>query len=311
MDDCIAGADIAQHYSDIVVSGRSAQRFAHNARGFNALHDWLRQHHVTAVAMEASGGYERPLCRVLAGHDIAIMRINPARIRAFAHATGCLSKTDPLDAALIQHYAQTLRPAVQRWCEQEQQLRDWVARRDQMVEMRKTEKQRARHPATTTAVRQDIQHVIAWLDGRITALEDQIDQCIEAIPAMQHYHHIMTSIPGIGTTTATALLAYCPEIGTLSSSQIAALAGLAPHAKQSGTSVRSSSIKGGRPALRRTMYLAALSATRYHPTLKHFAKRLQKQGKKPKQILIAVARKLIVIANALVKNNTTWIPDYA
>lgn len=311
MTKTIAGIDISQSHSDVSIANTAIFHFKHTIKGFKSFMAFLQKHNISQVVMEATGGYERPVCQHLQSQGIEYTIVNPGYIRAFGRAGGAISKTDALDAVLIRRYGEIMKPKPSIANDKTtDSLREWCTRRQQFLSMRKAEKQRLSHPGISDAIKEDIQASIVSINERIAVVESHITALMER-EEMQKKQDLMCSIPGVAKTTANHLLAHLPELGTLENSRIASLAGLAPHAKESGNYKGKRRIKGGRRDVRKALYMAALSAKRYNPKLKEFAEKLKKTGKAPKVILIAVARKMLIMLNAMIKKNTAWNEFYA
>lgn len=255
------------------------------------------------VVFEATGGLEAPLRRALADAGVVAHRVNPARARAFARSTGKLAKTDRVDAVVLREMGLRLDLKV---CAAETEdiieIRQLRVRRRQLVQDRAREAVRAGQ-AEGGFAKASIARILAVLDAEITAIEAEIAACIKASPAARARVDLLRSAPGVGPVVATVLLTELPEIGQLSSGAAAALAGLAPIARDSGIRSGVRRIGGGRKPLRDALYIAALSAMRHCPQIRDFAARLRAKGKSPKQCVIAAARKLLTILNAMVKQN--------
>ena len=258
------------------------------------------------IVLEATGGLEAPVAAALAtaGHPVAV--VNPRQVRDFAKATGTLAKTDTLDAVVLAHFADALRPEVRALPSPElQDLRELLDRRAQLLQMRTAESNRL-GSTTQKAVRKDLAAHLAWLDKRITGVEHQLDQLIAANLHWKATDERLRSIPGIGPQTARALLGQLPELGRLDRRQLASLVGLAPLNCDSGHHQGLRRIVGGRAHVRKALYMAALAAVRHYPHFRAVYARLRSQGKVAKVALIAVARKLLCIANAVVRDQTHW-----
>ncbi|MDZ7905414.1 MAG: transposase [Cypionkella sp.] len=260
------------------------------------------------VVFEATGGLEAPLRRALAEAGVTAYRVNPARARAFARSTGRLAKTDRVDAAVLREMGLRLdlsicAPEPEDLCE----IRQLRVRRRQLVQDRTREVVRAGQ-AEGAYARASIARVLALLDAEITAVESEIAAKIKASPWARARVDLLRSAPGVGPVVATALLTELPEIGQIDGSAAAALAGLAPMARDSGLRSGPRRIGGGRKPLRDALYLAALSAMRHCPQIRDFAARLKANGKSGKQCVIACARKLLTILNAMVKQNRAFQP---
>jgi transposase len=255
------------------------------------------------VVFEATGGLEAPLRRALAQAGVAAMRVNPARARAFARSTGRLAKTDRVDAMVLREMGLRLDlPICAPEPEEISEIRQLRVRRRQLVQDRAREVVRAGR-AEGAYAQGSTQRVLAVLDAEIAAIEAEIAAKIAACPEARARVDLLRSAPGVGPVVATALLTELPEIGQIDGGAAAALAGLAPIARDSGLRSGTRRIGGGRKPLRDALYIAALSAMRHCPQIRNFAARLRANGKSPKQCIIACARKLLTILNAMVKQN--------
>jgi transposase len=260
------------------------------------------------VVLEATGGYEHAAAAALAAAGLAVAVVNPRQARDFAKATGRLAKTDAIDAATLALFAERVRP-------QPRPLPDAAARafeallsrRRQLLEMRAAEQNRL-GAAAAAAVRASLQAHIDWLSRQLGKVDEQLAAAVEASPVWRAKDDLLRGIPGVGPAVSRTLLAALPELGTLTRQQIAALAGLAPRNRDSGTRRGQRSIGGGRAEVRSLLYMAALSAARYNPALRAFADRLRRAGKAAKVRLVAVARKLLTIANAVLRDGRPFDP---
>jgi transposase len=254
------------------------------------------------VICEATGGYERAVVAALHQAGIAVSVLNPQRVRSFARAQGQRAKTDRIDAAVLTAYGQSLQPAVTPARSQtEQELTELVRRRQQLVDLLTAQRLQA-DGLTLPALRRQAQSLIRRLEQDLDRLEELLAALQQQTPALQAQVQRLETIEGVGAVTARNVLAELPELGRLNRRQVAALAGLAPHPRQSGQWTGKASIGGGRAALRRALYMAALSASRCNPLLRAFYQRLRLAGKPAKVALTAVMRKLIVLMNHCLKN---------
>ena len=260
------------------------------------------------VAFEASGGYEAPLREALGAAGVPAHRVNPRQARAFAGALGVLAKTDRVDASVLREMGARLDlPECPPEREEMRHLRALQVRRRQLVEDAKREKVRLAQTADR-AMRASLGRVLGVLGREVARIEAAISALIAATPAFAERSALVRTAPGVGPVTATALLAELPELGTLTPGQAAALVGVAPMARESGLKAGRRRICGGRKALRDTLYMAGLSAARADPGLRAFADRLKANGKAPKQAIIAVTRKLVIILNAMIRENRPYKP---
>jgi len=302
------GIDIAKNHLEIfdaavghvVVAANTPAAIAELIQGW-------RQQDVFAL-FEATGCYDRELRQALSAANIRFARVNPARARDFARAAGFLAKTDAVDARMLAAMAQCLRPVPDDSRPQErEQLALLNKRRDQLVAIRQQERTRRRE-ASDPVSRDSLADHLAWLDAAIEALQAQIAALIEAIPELSRDRRLLVSAPGVGPVTVATLLALLPELGNRSPKQLAALAGLAPFNNDSGARRGQRSIRGGRKRVRDALYIAAFTAARHAPRFITFYKRLIDAGKPPKLAIIAVARKLLTILNALVRDQQPFRP---
>jgi transposase len=241
----------------------------------------------------------------LLGNWLPVVVVNPAQVRAFAVALGQRAKTDAIDAAVIAHFAEATRPQVRTLPDAETQfLADLVARRRQIIEMIRAERQREKRAPKRVA--KSIARLLKALEKELASLDGDIDGAVRASPLWSAQADLLASVPGIGPAIARTLLAELPELGRLDRRQIAALAGLAPHTRQSGQWRGKSHISGGRTGVRSALFMGAMVAARFNPTLKTFRDRLVAAGKPKLVALIAVARKLLTILNAIIRTNQPW-----
>jgi transposase len=243
----------------------------------------------------------------LAAAGVPVAVVNPRQVRDFAGATGRLAKTDALDAAVLAHFAEAVRPDPRPLPDADtRRLAELLDRRRQLSGMRTMESNRLAQ-ATDRAVRRDIEDHLRWLDGRMDRADRDLAAAVEASPVWRANDDLLRSIKGIGPVVSRTLLAEFPELGTLTRQQVAALAGVAPVNRDSGRRAGRRFIAGGRAGVRTAVFQAALSARRHNPPLKAFADRLAAKGKAAKVVLIAVARKLLVIANAVLRDRRPWV----
>jgi transposase len=307
MDATYVGIDVSKDRLDVHVRP-SGQSFAvaRNGEGLSELVERVGALAPTLVAVEATGGYETIVAAAVAGAGIALAVVNPAQVRHFAQAIGKRAKTDPIDAAVIAHFAEATKPPPRPLPdEQAQLLADLVARRRQIVEMIGAERQREKR-AVNRRVRKSIARIIVALEKELLDVDTDIGDLVRSSPVWREKEDLLTSVPGIGKTTARTLLAELPELGTLDRRGIASLAGLAPYTRQSGQWRGKSMIGGGRAPARSALFICTLVASRYNPPLKAFYQRLIAAGKPKMVALIAVARKLLTILNAILRDNRSW-----
>jgi transposase len=303
----IVGIDVSKDRLDVhVLPSGEAFAVARDGEGLNELVAGLAARKVALVAVEATGGFESTTAAAVAGAGLPLVVVNPAQVRAFAQALGRRAKTDPIDAAVIARFAQAVKPEVRPLPDEaERLLADLVARRRQIVQMIGAEKQREKRLAQPR-VKRSIARLVLALQKELADLDSQIDDEVRGTPAWREKEDLLRSIPGVGPVTSRTLLAELPELGRLDRRQIASLAGLAPWTRQSGQWKGKSFIGGGRAPVRTALFMAALVATRHNPILKAFHQRLIAAGKPKLVALIATARKLLTILNAMVKAQQPW-----
>lgn len=302
----VIGVDIAKDWIDVFfLSTGRAERVQMRAAGLRAFAARARG---ALVVFEASGGYERPLAEALDAAGVVYARVNPRQAREFARATGRLAKTDRVDARMLAEMGRALAPRPTPPADPDRvRLAALVGRRDDLGAMLQAEVTRL-HQARDPSVRRDLQGMIAVLRRRIGKLEAEIAAVIGADEALSDRSRLLRTMPGVGPLLAARLLARLPELGRLDRRAIAKLAGLAPHACDSGRFRGRRRIWGGRAEVRRTLYLAGFIASRYDPVLKAFRRKLQEAGKPVKLAIIACARKLLTILNAMLRDQREHQP---
>ena len=249
-----------------------------------------------------------PLAAALATAGLPLAMVNPRQVRDFARATGKLAKTDQLDAQVLAHFAEAVRPTPYPLPDaQTQELTALLTRRHQVVEMLTAEKNRLR--SARELVHRRVQDHICWLEQELADLDDDLERTLRKSPLWREKDNLLRSVPGIGRVVSITLLADLPELGTLSRHQIAALVGVAPLNRDSGRFRGKRMVWGGRARVRAALYMAALTASRYNPIIKAFYHRLCEAGKARKVALTACMRKLLIILNSMVKHRQTWNPD--
>jgi transposase len=302
------GIDVCKDHLDVYLHPLAVHcRVTNDRDGIRRLKRLLAGHEVTLIVMEATAKYHRPAHRSLSHSGLAVAVVNPLRARLFAEAIGARAKTDRVDARMLAILGEALGPqAMPPAPEALEALQELVHARNAATAERTALTNRL--AASQTAVlRAELRRRIKSLDGHVERLAAAIAERIAADPAMARRYEILVSIPGVGAGVAANLLADLAELGSLDRHAIACLAGVAPFADDSGATTGQRHIKGGRANPRRALYWAALSAARYNPDLSAFYKRLIENGKKPKLALTAVMRKLVVLANTLLKENRLWV----
>ena len=303
------GIDVAKDALDVAWSTADKPHRLQVANSREGLSSLIRQlppaAHVRLV-VEATGGYERRLVTALWEAEYAVAVVNPRQVRDFAKALGILAKTDRIDAAVLARFGQQVQP---RLLEEDParraELMQLVARRRQLIELRTMESNR-QEQTTAPAAQKSIRHVLQLLDQQVEQIEVEIDRLLQSDDDWRAKIELLTTTPGVAQVTSATLVAEVPELGRLNRQAITALVGLAPFNDDSGQYRGARRIRGGRAAVRRVLYMAALSARRCNPVIRAFAQRLAAQGKRPKVIITACMRKLLVILNALLKQQSAW-----
>jgi transposase len=306
------GIDISKAHLDTATRpGHPVARHANDPAGIAALVAQLQPLAPALVVVEATGGLELPLVAALQVAGIPVAAINPRQARDFAKALGRLAKTDRIDAEVLAHFAEAVRPAGRPLPSAEVPALDAVlSRRQQLLEIQVLESNRLGSCCDPT-VRASLERHLAWRKAEVADADRHLAEAVQASPAWRQKDELLRSIPGLGPVTSLTLWAALPELGRLDGGKLSALVGLAPFADDSGADRGNRHVRGGRAAVRRVLSLAALSAVRYNPALKAFRDRLAARGKKAKVILTAVARKLLVIANAVIRTGRRWEPQWA
>jgi transposase len=307
MQQIFVGIDVSKARLD-VAARPDATAFSEpsNAEGIAAIVTRLKALNPALIVLEATGGLEVAIAAALASAGLAVAVVNPRQVRDFARATGRLAKTDRIDAEVLAHFADAIRPAVRSLPDEDARRLDaLVTRRRQVIEMRTAELNRL-GSTTAAVVRRDLEAHIAYLTGQVEGLDKELEQAIEASTCWKAKDDLLRGVPGIGKVVSRTILATLPELGTLSNKRISALVGLAPVARDSGTLKGRRCIAGGRGAVRSLLYMAALTAKRHNPVLRTFYERLIAAGKATKVALTAVMRKLLTIINAMVRHDQPW-----
>jgi transposase len=309
MDATVIGIDVSKDKLDVhVLPAAEAFAVPRNGAGIEELAGRLQALAPAVIAIEATGGFETVVAAGLAGAGLPVVVVNPAQIRAYAKAVRRRAKTDALDAAVIADFARATRPEVRPLPDAATQLlAGLVARRRQIVDMMAAEGQRERR-VDTQRLRKSIARVRKTLEAELAELDREIGEEVRGSPAWRDKEDLLVSVPGVGPVVARTLLAELPELGRLDRREIAALAGLAPFTRQSGQWRGKSFIGGGRASVRTVLFLAAMTAARWNPQLKAFRDRLVQAGKPKMVALVAVARKLLTILNAIIRDNKPWQP---
>jgi len=309
-----AGIDVSKERLDIALWPEQASwQAVYDQRGVDELVQRLRAERIGLVVLEASGGLEVMLLGALGAAGMPVVRVNPRQVREFARATGRLAKTDRLDAEVLARFAGQVQPAVRPLADEAAgALQALVVRRRQLIEMLVAEQHRLLGARILPdAVRTEITEHVEWLRTRIRGVDDEIERSVQASALWKARDDLLRSVPGVGPVLAATLLAELPEIGTLGRKQVAALVGVAPLNRDSGTLRGRRTVSGGRGTVRRVLYMATVAAVRYNPALRTSYQRLLAAGKPRKVALVACMRKLIVILNALLRSGQRWDPGQA
>jgi transposase len=301
------GLDVSKQHLDVAVRPQNRHFVTPNDdRGTKQLVKRLAALKPQLIVLEASGGYEFLVTAALAEAQLPVALVNPQSVRKFAGATGKLAKTDKIDAQVLAHFAEALRPEPRPLPDQAQQmLKAALQRRLQVVKMIGQEKNRL-EKTFIPSVRQDIQAHLTWLSQRLEQLDRDLSDQIRQSPLWRDRDRLLRTIPGIGPIVSRAVIAQLPEAGTLPGKKTVALVGVAPYNRDSGRFRGKRMIRGGRSYLRRMLYMAAVVASRWNPVIRAFYQRLLAAGKPKKLALTACMRKLVLILNAMVKNNQPW-----
>lgn len=307
----VIGIDVSKVRLDVAVrpSGELTS-VTYDADGMTTLVTQLNQIQPARIVVEATGGVERPLVRMLVEAALPVLVVNPRQVRDFAKATGQLAKTDALDAQVLARFAEVIRPPLRVLPDaQTQELAALLARRRQVLTMQRAEQNRlALAPAR---VQKRIEVHLRWLRAELARLEEDLDDMIQQSPVWRAREDLLQSVPGIGPVMSRTVLAELPELGLLNRKQIAALVGVAPFNRDSGRWRGHRTIWGGRASVRTALYMAALVATRWNPVIRQFYQRLRAAGKAPKVALVAAMRKLLTMRNAMMHHGTPWRPVVA
>jgi transposase len=307
----VAGLDVSKAKLDVAVGRHTLFSVPNSREGLEQLIPELKRLKVTLVVLEATGGLEILCVAMLAAAGLPVAVVNPRQVRDFARAKGYLAKTDRIDAKVLVEFGEAIKPEPRPLPDKmTRELDALLDRRRQLLGMRTMELNRLSSTAAAR-VRRDLDAHLKWLDQHIAELDKQLEDRIRSSPIWRAKEQLLRSIPGIGPVVSRTLLAAVPELGHLDRRQVAALVGLAPIADDSGQRQGIRRIQGGRSVVRRVLYMAALTARQHNPVLRVFAERLKQAGKRPKVILTAVARKLLVIANAILRSGRPWNPEFA
>jgi len=303
------GIDIAKHGFDVAFEPKQKiQHFDNDVKGIQRCREVLQQINPKLTVMEPTGGYETALVVELQTAGLPVAVVSARHIRKFARACGKLAKTDKLDAQIIARFAKVIQPPAQEALDQQTRtMKALVARRHQLVQMHTAENNRTEH-ARDKAITQSIQAILKTFERQMNKVEQQIRDHIDSMPEIKQKTQQLESVPGIGETTASLLVTELPELGRLNRRQIAALVGVAPINRDSGTYRGKRMTGGGRRDLRARLFMPTLVAARHNPVIRRFYQQLLSRGKSKMVALIAAMRKLLTILNTLLKKNEAWNP---
>jgi transposase len=305
------GIDVCKAQLDIAIRPTAQILSVPNDKaGIKTLVKHLEKLRPTLVVLESTAGLERQVMLGLVGAEISVVMANPRQVRDFAKSTGQLAKTDRIDAAVLAHYAEAIRPQPRPLPDElTLKLRALTVRRRQLIDMIVAEKN---HLATASkAIKKRITAHISYLEQELDDADQDLDRFIEKNPLWKQNQEILCSTPSIGPVSSRTMLAELPELGTLGRKQIAALVGVAPFSRDSGTLKGRRTIWGGRASVRNALFMAALVAIRFNPVIRDFYKRLKAKGKPSKVALVACMHKLLTILNAMIKNKTRWSDNFS
>lgn len=305
------GIDVGKESLDVgFFPDKLGLKFKNDPEAIAALLEVLKPLAVELVVLEPSGNYELSVLLALQDAGIPVALVQPKRIRSFAKALGQIAKTDKVDAEVMARFAEKIRPQASILIEQERrELEYWVSRRRQIQDMLVAEQNRL-SSCPSIKVKANIEQHIAYLKAQSAEIEKGLQEQVRSVPEWKNLFKMMKSITGIGNINAFTLLSQLPELGKINSKQLSALVGLAPYERQSGKYTGKKFISGGRAEVRNMLYMAAHSAAQHNPTIKSFFQRLISKGKPRNLCIVACARKLLGILNAMVKNQTVFDPTY-
>jgi transposase len=300
------GIDVSKMWLDVAVLPSHVNwRMENNSKGFDGLIEKLRPLSLDRIVVEATGGYEAALVEALAEAGLPVCRVNPARVRRFAQGMNWLAKTDKIDAEVLARFGEKAQPRLLVLpTEAEKRLSSLVKRRKQVVDMLVAEQNRTE--LAEKEVFESIADVIQFLQKQVSELDAQIQNLIDQTPDLKRKQELLQSVPGVGKVLASTLVSQMPELGHSDRKEIAALGGLAPFNHDSGKKRGRRMIRGGRPFIRRVLYMATIAATRFNPVIKSMYNRLLLAGKYKKVAIVACMRKLLTILNAILRDQTSW-----
>lgn len=303
----VMGIDVSKQWLDVAsTETHEIERYDHTDQGIKEIVAQAQGWSVERITVEATGGWQTALVAALADAGLPVVVVNPRQVRAYARAAGTLAKTDRIDARVLCDFTRAVQPPLRPLKDdQAQALSALLARRQQLMAMRTAEKNRLALGAKGK-VRKNLRDHIRWLDRHLADTDNEIRKLIEDSPVWQAKEELLTSAPGVGSITARVLIGRLPELGELDHKQIAALAGLAPFNRDSGTLRGQRMVWGGRSDVRCALYMATVSAIRWNPPIRAFHARLLDHGKPGKVAITACMRKLLIILNAMLRDQAPW-----
>lgn len=305
----VIGIDVAKKKVNVCCLPQD-ERFEVEAKDYGSLVERIVSLKPHLVVMEATGGYERPIYSLLSNAQIPVAVVNPVKVKGYAKALGVLAKTDDIDAHLIARFGQDVNPTPNQYNgDESQELKELLSRRSQLVAMRVSEQNRRLQTGSKTVAR-TIDKTIKHFDKLIAALDKRLDKFIKDSPDLREKEDILKSAPGVGDQTARVLIVELPELGALPRPQICALAGVAPMNRDSGKYRGKRFIRGGRPQVRKALYMACITAIRLNPKIHAVYTRLRAAGKTAKVALVACMRKLLIHLNSMVRNKCKFNAAY-
>jgi transposase len=309
MKSCFVGIDVAKAHLDMYETNANQHTRWNNTRsGISKCIKHLALLQPTLIVVENTGGYELDLVIALDQASLPVSVVNPRHVRNFGRAVGQMAKTDKIDALLLARYASAVRPAIRAFRDRRaRQMKALVARRQQLIKMRTAETNRQEH-IHDSAIARSIKAIIRTINRELNKIETQLAEIINNVPEIQDKMQVLLSVPGIGETTASMLVTEVPELGQLNRRQIAALIGVAPINRDSGSFRGKRMTGGGRQNVRTRLYMPTVVACHFNPIIKSYYQRLVEKGKTKMTALIAAMRKLLTIINSMVANNQSWNP---
>ena len=306
MSDVYAGIDVSKEYLDMaILPVGEMKRYSNDEAGIEKLSLRIKRLAAQLVVMEPTGGLEAPLAGALTAEGINVAVVNARQVRDYARATGKLAKTDKIDALLMAEFASVIKPEVRKLRDEEtEEIKANVSRRRQLLEMLKAEHNRL--AIARKHLKPHILSHIEYLKKEIADIDRDLRQRIEGSPIWRVKDNLLQSIPGVGKVLSATILAELPELGKLNRRKIAALVGVAPFNRDSGTMRGKRSVWGGRASVRSVLYMATLVSTRFNPVIKSFYERLLAKGKAKKVAIVACMRRLLTIMNAILRTQKAW-----